>query len=66
MGRIKTKLSKRTSRELIAKSPESFGKEFEGNKKALGSTMPSKRLRNIIAGYVTRLKKAEKKLIQTE
>ncbi len=66
MGRIKTKLAKRTSKELIAKSPESFEKEFDKNKKALGNTMPSKRLRNIIAGYVTRLKRADKKLIQTE
>lgn len=66
MGRIKTKLAKRTSRELVARTPESFEKEFGANKKALGQTMPSKRLRNIIAGYITRLKKADKKLIQTE
>lgn len=66
MGRIKTKLAKRTSRELIEKAPECFDKEFSSNKKSLGKSMPSKRLRNIIAGYITRLKKTEKKLIQTE
>ncbi len=66
MGRIKTKLAKRTSRTLIANSTEAFGKDFEKNKQALGNTLPSKRLRNIIAGYITRLKKADKKLIQTD
>lgn len=57
MGRIKTTLVKRTSRQLVAESPDTFTEDFEENKKALGTTMPSKRLRNMIAGYVTRLKR---------
>ena len=65
MGRIKTALVKRTSKELIDKTPDSFSKEFEQNKKALGKSMP-KRLRNMTAGYITRLKKNTKKIINDE
>lgn len=64
MGRIKSTLVKRTSRKLIEKSPESFSKEFDQNKKSLGRTMPSKRIRNKIAGYITRLNKNAKKMIE--
>ena len=64
MGRVKTGLVKRTSRNLLAKSPESFKKDFDENKKILGNTMPSKRLRNMVSGYITRAKKNTKKIIQ--
>ena len=63
MGRIKTKLIKRSSRQLLANSEESFGKTFEENKKSLGSTLPSKRMRNQIAGYIARIKKNQKNII---
>jgi len=63
MGRIKSTLVKRTSRQLIAQSPESFDKTFEGNKKALGSILPSKRTRNKIAGYIARINKNTKTII---
>lgn len=63
MGRIKTLLVKRTARELIEKTPETFTEDFNDNKKALGSTMPSKRIRNMIAGYITRLKRNTQKII---
>ena len=63
MGRIKSKLIKRTSRQLIENSPESFGKEFETNKKSLGRILPSKKVRNQIAGYIARVKKNTKKII---
>jgi len=66
MGRIKTTLVKRTAKELLEKSPDSFSSNFEENKKALGNTMPSKPLRNKIAGYITRLKKNTKKIIQED
>ena len=66
MGRIKTKLIKRTSRELLKNSPESFGKTFEENKKALGSILPSKRMRNGVAGYIARLKTANETIIDTD
>ncbi len=63
MGRIKSTLVKRTARELLVKSPNVFSKEFSVNKKSLGNTMPSKRMRNMIAGYISRIKKNTHKLI---
>jgi ribosomal protein S17E len=63
MGRIKPTLVKRTARKLLEKSDESFGKTFEENKKALGSTLPSKKVRNKIAGYIARLKTNTKTII---
>ncbi|HOI19008.1 MAG TPA: 30S ribosomal protein S17e [Candidatus Woesearchaeota archaeon] len=62
MGRIKTKYIKRKTKELLSKYPDSFEKEFDGNKNSLMSIsiIPSKKIRNIIAGYATRLvKKSE-------
>ncbi|MFA4952877.1 MAG: 30S ribosomal protein S17e [Candidatus Pacearchaeota archaeon] len=58
MGKIKSKLVKRTSKILIEKGIE-FHKEFEANKKILGNTMPSKKLRNQMAGYLSRVKKQD-------
>ncbi|MEK6919246.1 MAG: 30S ribosomal protein S17e [Nanoarchaeota archaeon] len=54
MGRIKSTLIKRTAR--ILEKEEGFGEGFERNKKILGSTMPSKSVRNKIAGYIARIK----------
>ena len=64
MGRIKTSLVKRTSKKLLDKSPDTFTPDFESNKKSLGKTMPSKRMRNMIAGYISRIKKNTKTIIQ--
>jgi ribosomal protein S17E len=66
MGRIKTKPIKRASTRLIEKSPEIFGEEFNHNKKILGTHMPSKKVRNMIAGYISRLKKHNRKIIKEE
>lgn len=63
MGRIKSKLTKRTARQLLHECPEIFSKEFDTNKSVLGNTLPSKRLRNQVAGYITRIKKNDKKII---
>ena len=63
MGRIKSTLIKRTSRQLIENSSESFGKTFEENKKALGSILPSKKMRNKIAGYIARINRNTKTII---
>jgi len=63
MGRIKSTLIKRSSKQLIEKSDESFGKTFKENKKALGNLLPSKRMRNKIAGYIARIKKNRKTII---
>ena len=54
MGRIKNSLVKRTAKGLL-KEENKFSGEFNNNKRNLGSNMPSKRLRNQIAGYITRI-----------
>lgn len=63
MGRIKQTLIKRTTRNLLAESPETFTKDFDHNKNAIGSTLPSKKTRNKIAGYLARVKKNTKTII---
>jgi len=59
MGKIKSKLIKRTAQAFVDKEIE-FTEDFERNKKILGNTMPSKKLRNQMAGYLTRYKKQER------
>jgi small subunit ribosomal protein S17e len=59
MGKIKTKLIKRTAEKLIQKEI-AFDDTFEKNKKILGKEMPSKKVRNQIAGYLARLLRREK------
>ena len=61
MGRIKTKFIKRKTRELLKTHGEQFSVDFDSNKKVTSSTtkLASKKLRNVIAGYMTRLKKKE-------
>ncbi len=59
MGRIKSTLIKRTAKNLL-KEENTFSENFGQNKKLLGKNMPSKRIRNMIAGYISRLKKKEK------
>ena len=63
MGKIKGKLIKRSSERLIEGGVD-FKEDFEENKKILGDTMPSKKIRNQIAGYLARLKKMEKQKIE--
>ena len=58
MGRIKSKLVKRTSHSLL-KEENTFTDKFNGNKKLLKHNMPSKKIRNQIAGYIARVKKRE-------
>ena len=60
MGKIKSKLIKRSAEELVKRGIV-FTESFEQNKKILGSTMPSKKIRNQIAGYLSVKKKREKK-----
>ena len=59
MGRIKQQMVKRTTKELM-KRDVVFSENFNDDKKILGSTMPSKKVRNKIAGYIARLKKMER------
>ncbi|MGM5485317.1 MAG: 30S ribosomal protein S17e [Nanobdellota archaeon] len=59
MGRIKTMLIKRCSNDLLREHPSEFKKEFEQNKALVDkyTKVSSRKIRNIIAGYVTRLVK---------
>jgi len=61
MGRIKTTFIKRKTRELFDSHREKFTIDFTGNKKIVDqlTNVSSKKLRNTVAGYVTRLKKKE-------
>ena len=61
MGRIKTKFVKRRTKELLKKHGQNFSTDFSTNKDITNKTtkVVSKKLRNIVAGYMTRLKKTE-------
>ena len=63
MGRIKTVLAKRSGAKFLKLFPQVFSKDYEKNKEALGKVgeINSKKLRNVIAGYITRLKEQEEK-----
>lgn len=68
MGKIKSKQVKRSSQELMD-SEIKFSEDFEKNKKILGSEMPSKKMRNKMAGYLARFmrrKKREAEELKTE
>jgi len=53
--------TRRLSEELLQRHPEAFGTDFEQNKKTLEdmALIPSKQLRNRIAGYISKSKQAE-------
>ncbi len=57
MGAVRSEKVKKVARELFRRYPDKFTTNFEENKKFIESLMnvPSKRLRNTIVGYVTRL-----------
>ena len=61
MGKVRTDTVKRVSRELLRRYPDRFAGNFESDKQAVNELVvtKSKRLRNRIAGYVTRLKVVE-------
>jgi small subunit ribosomal protein S17e len=59
MGRIKTQQIKRITKKLMDSYADEFTTEFSGNKEKVMQRLSgsSAKIRNIIAGYVTRLKK---------
>jgi small subunit ribosomal protein S17e len=63
MGRIKTTQIKRISQKLFKEHKDEFKPDFVKNKKVVSDLIdtPSKKLRNIVAGYVTRLSKNQEK-----
>ena len=63
MGKVRTDLIKKVSRELITKYPNVFTTDFEKNKKLLDKYLEvdSKHLRNRISGYIVNLLKIREK-----
>ena len=61
MGRIKTTVIKRVGMKAYDNNKEKFTEDFNNNKKEIDKMIkiPSKRLRNIVAGYVTSLARRE-------
>ena len=61
MGRIKTTLVKRNGKKLVGLYSNKFTADFTQNKVILKdiADIPSKKIRNIVAGYVTRLMKKQ-------
>ena len=61
MGKVRTETVKKISRELLKRFPDHFSGDFESDKQSVNELVvtPSKRLRNRIAGYITRLKVVE-------
>ena len=62
MGRIRTKQIKRLGHKFIALHKDKLAKNFKDNKKQVQelSDVKTKKLRNMIAGYLTKqLKKSE-------
>ena len=61
MGRIKTMLIKRSVNRLIKEHKDKLKPDFDQNKEIVVQFMEirSKKLRNVIAGYATRLMKQE-------
>eukprot|EP00768_Dysnectes_brevis_P000870 gnl/Dysnectes_brevis/119_a141_15532.p1 GENE.gnl/Dysnectes_brevis/119_a141_15532~~gnl/Dysnectes_brevis/119_a141_15532.p1 ORF type:complete len:123 (+),score=45.55 gnl/Dysnectes_brevis/119_a141_15532:46-414(+) len=57
MGRVRTKTIKRAARLIIEKNYSLLGYDFHTNKRVCDEVaqIPSKRLRNMIAGYITHL-----------
>ncbi len=59
MGRIKSTMVKKAAKQLL-QGEHIFTSSFDKNKRVLNQTMPSKPIRNKIAGYIARLMRAQK------
>jgi len=59
MGRIKTLLVKRITKKLISEYGDEFSTDYSKNKSIVSkfTNISSKKIRNIVAGYATRLVK---------
>ncbi|MEL9990697.1 MAG: 30S ribosomal protein S17e [Thermoproteus sp.] len=62
MGRVKPRYIKSMAEKLMEAYPDRFTENFDDNKKAVAelADVQSKRVRNRIAGYITRMVKAKK------
>ncbi|HZD13292.1 MAG TPA: 30S ribosomal protein S17e [Candidatus Binatus sp.] len=61
MGKVRIHAVKKVARDLVARYPDKFNKDFDANKKALVLLVEArtKRMRNRVIGYITRLKITE-------
>ena len=61
MGKIRPRYIKRAAEELISLYGDKASKDFEANKELVNAVakVPSKRIRNKIAGYVTHVVRME-------
>ncbi|HUS50333.1 MAG TPA: hypothetical protein VMZ91_09215 [Candidatus Paceibacterota bacterium] len=59
MGKIKPKLVRKSANVLLNSGIE-FSENFKENKKILGDSMPGKKIRNQMAGLLSKLKKQQK------
>lgn len=59
MGKVRPAYIKNVARQLLEMYPDKFTTDFEHNKRMVKqlADIPSKRVRNRIAGYITRLVK---------
>lgn len=59
MGRIKTALIKRVTKKIVAEHGDRLTPSFDENKKVVEGVIivQSKKIRNVVAGYATRLTK---------
>ena len=61
MGSVRTEQIKRTAKELIKRNPDKFNQDFENNKQLVKTLVQggTPKVRNQIAGYITRFLAAE-------
>jgi small subunit ribosomal protein S17e len=61
LGNVRTQQIKRTARELVARFPDKFSKNFEENKKLVGQLLQgaTAKVRNQVAGYIVRYVSSE-------
>lgn len=62
MGRIKTVMIKRVGKKLFREYKDQLTTDFDKNKEIISKVVfiQSKKVRNILAGYLTKLKKTKK------
>ena len=62
MGRIKTILVKRVTKQLVEEHRDEFSEDYNKNKEVVGkyANIRSPKIRNVIAGYAARLIKQSK------
>ena len=63
MGKVRIAAVKKVARELVERYPDKFTTNYDSNKTVLADLVDAKtkRLRNRVVGYVTRLKIVEER-----